>query len=198
MAKAQNGGAASQKTAAKPKPAAATKSATAAKPAAAKPAAAKPAKAAKPAVAPIPDGYHTITPSLVVSDGEGAIALYEKALGAEVKGKIHAPGSKKVMHACLQIGDSKIFVADEMPNMPGPKERHASFYLYVEDVDAAHKRALKAGMKELYAPTDMFWGDRTGVVACPYGHHWTLATHIANPTQEEMAEAMKKWAPAKK
>ena len=153
--------------------------------------------AAKPKASPVaamPEGFHTITPSLTVSDAEAAIALYEKALGAEVKTKMPMPGGKKIMHSCLQIGDSKIFVQDEMPNMPGPKQRHASFYVYVPDVDAAHKRAVSAGMKELYAPTDMFWGDRTGVLADAFGHHWTLATHISNPSKEEMAEAMKAWA----
>ena len=80
---------------------------------------AKTKPAAKPSgVQAIPEGFHTITPSLTVSDGEAAIAFYEKALGAEVKGKIHVPGSKRIMHSCLQIGSSKIFVQDEMPNMP--------------------------------------------------------------------------------
>ena len=155
----------------------------------------KPAAAGKPAsIAPIPEGFHTITPTLTVSDAEAAIALYEKAFGAELKSKMRAPGSKKVMHSCLQIGSSKVFVHDEMPNMPGPKQRHASFYVYVPDVDAAHKRAVGAGMKELYVPTDMFWGDRTSVLACPFGNHWTLATHISDPSEAEMIEAMKQWA----
>jgi PhnB protein len=157
--------------------------------------AAKPAAVSKAAsVAAMPEGFHTITPSLTVSDGETAIALYEKALGAEVLHKMTMPGSKKVMHACLQIGGSKLFVQDEMPNMPGPKQRHASFYLYVPDVDAAYKRALGAGMKELFAPADMFWGDRSGALADPSGNHWTLATHMRNPSEAEMAEAMKAWA----
>ena len=114
-------------------------------PASQKPAA-KPAPAAKAgSVAAMPEGFHTITPSLTVPDGEAAIAVYEKALGAELKHKMTMPGSKKVMHACLQIGSSKIFLADEMPNMPGPKQRHSSFYLYVPDVDAAYKRAIAGG-----------------------------------------------------
>jgi PhnB protein len=141
----------------------------------------------------MPEGFHTITPSLAVSDGAAAIALYEKALGAEVKSRMNMPGSQKVMHACLQIGSSKIFVADEMPNMPGPKQRHSSFYLYVPDVDAAHKRAVAAGMKELYAPSDMFWGDRTSVVADAFGHHWTFATHTRNLSEAEMAAGQKAW-----
>jgi PhnB protein len=141
----------------------------------------------------IPEGFHTLTPSLTVSNGEAAIALYEKALGAVVKGKVYAPGSKKIMHSALQIGDSKIFVQDEMPGMPGPKQRHTSFYVYVPDVDAQHKRAIAAGMTELSAPEDMFWGDRTSVVTCPFGHHWTFATHIHDPSEAEMAKAIKAW-----
>jgi PhnB protein len=157
--------------------------------------AAKPAAMAKAgSVAAMPEGFHTITPSLTVPDGEAAIALFEKAFGANVLRKMPMPGSKKIMHACLQIGSSKIFVQDEMPNMPGPKQRHASFYLYVPDVDAAHKRAMGAGMKELFAPTDMFWGDRTSALADPFGNHWTFATHMRNPTEAEMAGAMKAWA----
>jgi len=145
-------------------------------------------------VAAMPEGFHTVTPSLTVPDGEAAIALYEKAFGANVLRKMPMPGGKKIMHACLQIGSSKIFVQDEMPNMPGPKQRHASFYLYVPDVDAAHKRAMGAGMKELFAPADMFWGDRTSALADPFGNHWTFATHMRNPTEAEMAGAMKAWA----
>jgi PhnB protein len=157
--------------------------------------AAKPEAAAKSGgVAAIPEGFHTITPSLTVPDGEAAIMLYEKAFGATVMHKMHAPGGRKVMHAALKIGDSIFFVQDEMPGMPGPKQRHASFYLYVKDVDAACKRAVSAGMKELSAPMDMFWGDRTGVVADAFGNHWTFATHIRNPTQAEMKEAMNAWA----
>jgi len=159
--------------------------------------AAKAKPAAKPAVSAMPEGFHTITPSLTVSDAEAAIALYVKALGAEVKGKVNAPGSKKVMHSCLQIGSSKVFVQDAMPNMPGPKERHASFYVYVPNVDTAHKRAVEAGMKELYAPSDMFWGDRTSVVACPFGNHWTFAAHVRDVSQAEMAEAMKAFSASK-
>jgi len=183
-------------------PKASTVNKTAAKPAVKAKPAEKPAAKAKPAaksaaVAAIPEGFHTLTPSLTVSDGEAAIAFYVKALGAEVKGKVNAPGSKKIMHSCLQIGSSKVFVQDAMPGMPGPKERHAAFYVYVPDVDEAHKRAVKAGMKELFAPTDMVWGDRTSVVACPFGHHWTFATHVRDASEKEMADAMKAWSASK-
>jgi uncharacterized glyoxalase superfamily protein PhnB len=159
----------------------------------------KPAAKAAPAaksgsVQAIPEGFHTITPSLTVSDAEAAIALYVKAFGGEVKAKMHAPGGKKIVHSCLQIGGSKIFVQDEMPDMPGLKHRGASFYLYVPNIDAQHKHAVAAGMTEMFPPTDMFWGDRTSVLTCPFGNHWTLATHIRNPSEAEMAEAMKEWA----
>ncbi len=154
--------------------------------------AAKAAPAAKTSgVTAMPEGFHTVTPSLTVPDGEAAIALYEKALGAQLLHKMLMPGGKKIMHAALQIGSSRIFVQDEMPHMPGLKQRYASFYLYVPDVDAAFKRAIAAGMKELYAPADMFWGDRTGVVADAFGNHWTFATHTRNPSEAEMAEGMK-------
>ena len=163
-------------------------------PAAQKPAAKSAPEAKAGGVAAIPEGFHTITPSLMVRDGEAAIMLYQKALGATVMHKMHAPGGKKIMHAALKIGDSILFLADEMPGMPGPAQRHASFYIYVKDVDAAHKRAVAAGMKEIAAPMDMFWGDRTGVVNDASGNHWTFATHMRNPTEAEMMEAMKAWA----
>lgn len=103
------------------------------------------------------------------------------------------PGTHKVMHSCLQIGSSKIFLHDQMPNAPVPKHGAAgfSFYLYVPDVDAAHKRAVEAGMKEAMAPADMFWGDRTSSVKCPYGYSWTFATHKRDVGQAELAEALR-------
>lgn len=166
--------------------------------AAAKPKSTAKAKAKQPAkkasaVAPIPEGFHTITPSIIVSDGEGAIALYQKALGAEVKGKMHWPGKKKIMHSCLQIGDSKLFLYDETEYMKAPKEGTggSQFYLYVKDVDAQHKKALQAGMKEAMAPTDMFWGDRISSVICPYGHRWSFATHVKDVSEAEMMEGAK-------
>ncbi len=141
----------------------------------------------------IPEGYHTITPYIVVTDGNAALELYEKALGAEVLGKLMMPGSDKVMHASLQVGTSKLFVSDENPDMgmmAPESEVGTRFYLYVEDVDAAHKRATDAGLKEMFAPEDAFWGDRTSVLEDPWGHRWTLATHVKDVSMEEMSEAM--------
>jgi len=141
----------------------------------------------------IPEGFHSITPYIVVGDGNAALTLYEKALGAEVLGTLTMPGSDKIMHASLQLGTSKFFMSDENPDMGmiAPRDEVGTrFYIYVEDVDAGHKRAVDAGLKELAAPEDMFWGDRTAVLEDPWGHRWTLATHQRDVTPEEMAEAM--------
>ncbi len=148
-------------------------------------------------MAAIPEGFHTITPFIVVGDGNAALALYEKALGAEIAGKLNVPGSDAIMHAVLKIGSSMLFLCDENPDagMIAPKDGAGSrFYLYVGDIDATHKRAVDAGMNEQSAPQDMFWGDRTSVLQDPWGHRWTLATHVKDVTSEDMAEAMKAMA----
>ena len=140
-----------------------------------------------------PDGFHSITPHIVVRDGAEAIALYIKALGAKELSRILAPGTDKIMHACLEIGDPKFFLADENEKMGmrAPRDEVGTrFYVYVEDVDALHGKALAAGMTESAAPEDMFWGDRTAVLTDPNGHRWTLATHVRDVSEEEMAEAM--------
>lgn len=145
----------------------------------------------------IPEGFHTITTFIVVGDGNAALALYEKAFGAEVTGKLTMPGSGIIMHAMLKIGTSMLFLCDENANMGmmAPKDEAGTrFYLYVEDVDAVHKRALDAGLSEQAAPQDMFWGDRTAVLQDPWGHRWTLATHVKDVTPEDMAQAMKAMA----
>ena len=145
-----------------------------------------------------PEGFHTITPYIPVSDGAAAIETYKAALGAEELMRMPTPGSDRIMHACLQIGTSKLFLCDEYPDngMPAPKNGSggAHFYLYVDDVDAQHKTALAAGMTETMAPTDMFWGDRMSQLTCPQGHHWMLASHVRDVSPEEMAEAMSQMA----
>ncbi|MDA7947423.1 MAG: VOC family protein [Hyphomicrobiaceae bacterium] len=145
----------------------------------------------------IPEGFHTITPYIVVRDGNTALALYEKAFGAEVLGRLSMPGSDKVLHASLQIGSSKLFLSDENPDMgmmaPG-SEVGTRFYLYVDDVDAAHKRAVDADLKEMSPPEDAFWGDRTAVLEDPWGHRWTLATHVKDVSMDDMMDAMKAMA----
>ncbi len=95
------------------------------------------------------------------------------------------------MHACMDIGTSKLFLCDEMPEQNMLAGEGARFYLYFKDVDAQHRQAVDAGMKEISPPADLFWGDRISVVADPFGNEWTLATHVRDVSEEEMAEAMK-------
>lgn len=144
----------------------------------------------------IPDGFHTITSCIVVKDSRGAIALYEKALGAKVHDKIEDPQSKKIVHAKLQIGNSMLFLCDENNKMgamaPSPTCTCMSFYLYVENIDHSHKQAVSSGMKELQAPVDMFWGDRMSTVQDPFGYKWSFATHIKDMSPEEMKKEMEK------
>jgi PhnB protein len=143
-----------------------------------------------PKVNPIPQGYHTVTPNLVVRDGARAIEFYRKAFGADETVRMPGPGGS-VLHAEIRIGDSVLMLADEMPDM-GSKSPQAyggspvTFYIYVEDVDAAWKRAMDAGAKPVMPPADMFWGDRTGWLEDPFGHQWSLAQHVADPSPEEI------------
>src|SRR5882672_6563950 len=114
----------------------------------------------------IPDGSHTITPNITVRDAANALAFYQKAFGAEELMRMPGPGGK-IMHAEVKIGDSRLMIADEMPEMGNKSPRAyggspVNFYVYVNNVDAAWKRAVGAGAKELMPPEDMFWGDRTG------------------------------------
>ncbi len=141
-----------------------------------------------------PECFHTITPYIAVSNADAAIALYKSALNAQEEVRMTLPGSDRVMHACLQIGSSKLFLCDENPEqgMPAPKDTTcgSKFYLYVDDVDTAHQRAVAAGMIEISAPMDMLWGDRMSVLVDPFGHTWDLATHVRDVSEAEMAQAM--------
>jgi PhnB protein len=145
---------------------------------------------------PIPEGFHTITPYIAVSSGEAALEHYEKALGAKVLHKMLMPDTNKVMHACLEIGSSRLFLCDENEKMKAPKgdAGGSQFYLYVADVDASHKQAKAAGMKELAAPNDMFWGDRMSSLMDRFGHRWDLASHVRDVTADEMATAVQQFA----
>ncbi|MEX2223906.1 MAG: VOC family protein [Candidatus Rokuibacteriota bacterium] len=140
---------------------------------------------------PVPDGYHTVTPALIVKDGAEAIAFYKRAFGAQEIMRMDGPDGRTV-HAEIQVGDSRIMLSDEMPDMGclspasvgGPT---SSLYLYVPDVDSAFQRAVTAGAKVLMPVADMFWGDRFGQVEDPSGHRWGLATHVEDPSPEEIA-----------
>jgi PhnB protein len=143
----------------------------------------------------VPEGSHSITPYLVVDDGAGAIDFYGRAFGAELLMRMDMPDGK-VGHASLQIGDSRIMLADVFPGGPyrPPKETGApgtGLYLYVDDVDAAFQRAVDAGATPQSKPDDMFWGDRWSRVVDPFGHIWELATHVEDVDADEMAERAK-------
>ncbi len=138
----------------------------------------------------IPKGLHTVTPSLFVAGAAKAIDFYKKALGAEERMRFPAPDGS-IMHAELKIGDSVIMLGDEMPDQGGrgPKSiggTPVSFFVYGEDVDAAWKRAVDAGAKELVPLADQFWGDRTGCLEDPFGHQWWLAQHKQDLTPDEL------------
>lgn len=149
-----------------------------------------------PQVKPIPDGMRTVTPHLVCAGAADAIAFYKKAFNAVEVGRLAGPQGK-LMHALIRIGDSAVMLVDEFPDWGslGPKSLKGSpvtIHLYVEDVDAAFQRAVDAGAKVRMALADMFWGDRYGVLEDPFGHYWSIATHVRDVSPEEMQQAMQK------
>ncbi len=140
-------------------------------------------------VKPVPPGFHTLTPSLIVKDARKAVEFYTRAFGATPKELFDGPGGR-VMYAEVQIGDSILMLCDEMPEMGclSPttlKGATASLYLYVEHADAAFDQAVKAGAQVKMPIADMFWGDRCGSVLDPFGVQWTLATRKENLTPEQ-------------
>lgn len=137
----------------------------------------------------IPEGFTTVTPTLTVNGAAKAIDLYKKAFGATEVYRMEGTGGK-IMHACIMIGNSNVFLADTDPQMAATPST-STFYLYLEDVDATFRQATAAGMKQLYPVQDMFWGDRTGTVEDGFGNCWTLATHVRDVSQEEMEEGQK-------
>lgn len=143
---------------------------------------------------PIPEGFSTITPSLSLPNAAEAIELYKKAFGAKETARMSSPdGSGKIMHAVLEIGNSKIFVADQFCE-ESAKPSHSSFYVYVPDVDASFKQATGAGLAEFMPVADMFWGDRLGAVKDKFGISWTLSTHVKDVSDSEMKKGAEDWA----
>jgi PhnB protein len=139
---------------------------------------------------PVPEGYHTITPYLAVDDASAAIDFYQRALRAKERARMSGPGGS-VMHAELEIGDSLVMLSDPFPQASTrpPKElggTSVSIFVYVKDIDALYKQAVDAGATSLMEPDDMFWGDRFGSVQDPFGHTWTIATHVEDVSPEEM------------
>ena len=140
----------------------------------------------------IPDGYHSVTPYIVLDDAAGAVEFYKKAFGATERSRMPSPDGR-LMHAEIQIGDSFIMLSSEFPEMGGtaksPKKAGfatSSLLIYTEDTDALVQRAVEAGATQTMPTTDMFWGDRYAKLKDPYGHEWQIATHIEDVSPEEM------------
>ena len=143
-------------------------------------------------VKPIPDGMHTVTPHLICDGAADAIAFYKKAFNAEALAQL-AGKNGKLVHALIRIGDSMIMLVDEFPEWGsfGPRSLKGSpvtIHLYVEDADAVVARAVEAGATVIMPIADMFWGDRYGMIEDPFGHRWSVATHIRDATPEELAK----------
>ena len=141
---------------------------------------------------PIPDGYHSLTPYLVVNNAASAIDFYKRAFGAIEFFRMDDP-SGRIGHAELQIGDSRLMLADEYPEQgftapATPGKAGVTMHLYVENVDAVFNQAVAAGAKAVRPLENQFYGDRTGSVVDPFGHSWYLATHVEDLTEEEMGK----------
>jgi PhnB protein len=146
-------------------------------------------------VKPVPEGMHTITPHLTCAGAADAMEFYKKAFNAVDQGRMPGPGGK-LIHAQMKIGDSYFMLVDEFPEWggKGPKMlggTPVAIHLYVNDADAIFKQAVDAGATVKMPIADMFWGDRYGVVIDPFGHQWSIATHIKDMSSEEMATAGK-------
>lgn len=151
-------------------------------------------------VRPVPEGYSTVTPYLIVSDAAKAVDFYTRAFEAQELMRFGDPDGK-VMHAEMRIGDSRVMLADEVPQM-GYRSPIAlggsavSIMLYVSDVDRVFSRAIEAGATTKQALKDQFYGDRSGTLIDPFGHVWTIATHVEDVSEEEMRRRMAASTPA--
>lgn len=144
-------------------------------------------------IRPIPEGYHSVTPMFMFKDCQKAIEFYKKAFGAQERYAMPGPDGNGVMHAELQVGDSIIMMGDECPQQNCKSAESiggspVSFYLYVENVDAAFRRAVEAGATVEMEVQEMFWGDRAGSLRDPFGYNWMLATHTRDLSPEEIRE----------
>jgi PhnB protein len=144
------------------------------------------------AVKPIPDAYGAVTPYLCVDGADDAIAFYTRAFGAKERGRMQSPDGT-IAHAEIEIGDSVVMLSDALPQFStkSPADlggTSASIMLYVEDVDATVRQAVDAGATLEREVEDQFWGDRFGAVVDPFGHVWSIATHVEDVSPEEMAK----------
>ena len=151
-----------------------------------------------PHVKPIPEGMHSVTPHLVCAGAADAIEFYKKAFGAEELRRMPGPDGR-LMHAAMKIDGRVMFLADDFPEYCGGKEHNpnalggtpVTIHRYVRDCDAVIDRAVKAGATPIMPASDMFWGDRYGLIRDPFGHNWAVATRIKDMTDAEMMEASK-------
>jgi len=146
-------------------------------------------------VSPIPEGMHSLTPHIVCRDANAAMDFYIRAFGAIDHARLLGPDGK-LMHGLMQIGDSSLMLVDENPawNMNSPLTlggTPVTLHLYVADADAALARAVEAGATLTMPAADMFWGDRYGQVRDPFGHTWSIATHLRDVSPEEILAASK-------
>jgi PhnB protein len=142
----------------------------------------------------IPEGYHSITPNLIVKDGIKAIEFYKKVFEAKERMRMTTPDGKAIAHAELEIGDSMIMLVDEFPQMEclSPASignTPVSMFLYVDDVDKTFSQAVSEGSKVLDPVKDQFWGDRHGIIEDPFGHRWSISTHIKDLSQDDLKKA---------
>jgi PhnB protein len=142
-------------------------------------------------VKPIPDGYHSVQPYLIVNDAAGAISFYTRAFGAKERMRMEKDG--RIMHAEIEIGNSCVMLADEHPQIGAYSAIHyggtpVSLMVYVTDCDAVYAQAVKAGAKSEREPTDQFYGDRMAGVVDPFGFRWYIGTHIKDVSMEEMQQ----------
>jgi len=149
---------------------------------------------ANSSVKPIPEGVSTVTPHLICAEAASAIDFYKRAFGAQELFRLDGPDGK-IMHAAIQIGNSRVMLAEESPKWRtfGPKSLNGtpvSLHLYVEDADSFAQRAVEAGAKVVMPVSDAFWGDRYGQVEDPFGHRWSIATHVRDMTPEEIKKAV--------
>lgn len=149
---------------------------------------------AQPRTSSRPKGFHSVTPHLVCSGAAAALEFYKKAFGAVEITRLSAGDSDKLMHASMTIGDSIVMLVDEFPEWGSSsptslKGSSVSIHLYVDDVDAAFARAVAAGATAKMPVMDMFWGDRYGMVSDPFGHNWSIATHLRDLTPEQLKAA---------
>jgi uncharacterized glyoxalase superfamily protein PhnB len=143
----------------------------------------------------VPEGYHTVTPSLTQDDAAAAIEWYKRALGAQELSRNTGPDGK-IMHAAIRIGDSRVMMNDAVMGGKGPRAlggSPASVWLYVDDCDSLFHRAVSAGAEPVMPIGDMFWGDRFGAVMDPFGYRWSFATHKEDLTAEEIRQREAAW-----